>query len=103
MSCRRPRPARWRYLQEEYVAARMLDELQADLRARSCRPAPARRADIPKADGSKRPLGIPALHDRVAQQAPNYVMLPTQLAGVSRRQARTRAARLSPAQASWGL
>ena len=47
------------FVQEEYGVARMLGELQADLRAGSYRPAPARRVDIPKPDGSKRPLGIP--------------------------------------------
>ncbi len=47
------------YVQEVCGVARMLGELQADLRAGCYRPAPARRVDIPKPDGSKRPLGIP--------------------------------------------
>ena len=47
------------YVQDEYGAGRLLAELQADLREGTYRPAPARRVDIPKPDGSKRPLGIP--------------------------------------------
>ncbi len=64
------------YVQEEYGVARMLGELQADLRAGVYRPAPARRVDIPKPDGSKRPLGIPGIRDRVAQQAARLVLEP---------------------------
>jgi len=47
------------FVQEEYGVARLLAELQHDLREGTYRPAPARRVDIPKPDGSKRPLGIP--------------------------------------------
>jgi RNA-directed DNA polymerase len=64
------------YVQEEYGVARMLAELQADLREGSYRPAPARRVEIPKPDGSKRPLGIPTVRDRVAQQAAKIVLEP---------------------------
>jgi RNA-directed DNA polymerase len=64
------------YVQEEYGVARMLGELQADLRAGVYRLAPARRVDIPKPDGSKRPLGIPVVRDRVAQQAAKLVLEP---------------------------
>jgi RNA-directed DNA polymerase len=64
------------YVQEEYGVQRLLAELQADLREGTYRPAPARRADIPKPDGSKRPPGIPTVRDRVAQQAAKIVLEP---------------------------
>jgi len=64
------------YVQEVYGVARLLGELQADLRAGTYRPAPARRVDIPKPQGGKRPLGIPAVRDRVAQQAAKLVLEP---------------------------
>jgi RNA-directed DNA polymerase len=54
----------------------LLGELQADLRAGAYRPAPARRVDIPKPDGGKRPLGIPVVRDRVAQAAAKIVLEP---------------------------
>ena len=61
---------------EAYGVQRMLDVLQADLKAGSYRPAPSRRVDIPKPVGGVRPLGIPTVRDRVAQQAAKLVLEP---------------------------
>jgi len=61
---------------EAYGAQRMVDELQEDLRAGNYHPAPVRRVEIPKPDGSKRPLGIPTVKDRVAQQGAKIVLEP---------------------------
>jgi len=61
---------------EEYGVDRMLRELRHDLREGVYRPAPARRVDIPKPRGGKRPLGIPTVRDRVAQAAAKVVLEP---------------------------
>jgi len=55
---------------EAYGVHRMLDELQDRLRAGTYRPCAVRRVEIPKPDGSKRPLGIPTVADRVASRQP---------------------------------
>ncbi len=61
---------------EAYGVERMLDELQADLRAGRYRPQPSLRRQIPKPQGGVRPLGIPTVRDRVAQQAAKLVLEP---------------------------
>ena len=55
---------------------RWLDELAADLKAKSYRPQPVRRVSIPKPDGKRRPLGIATIRDRVAQMAVVLVLGP---------------------------
>jgi RNA-directed DNA polymerase len=64
------------YVEDVYGVERMLGELQCDLREGRYRPAPARRVDIPKPQGGTRPLGIPSVRDRVAQQAAKLVLEP---------------------------
>lgn len=53
-----------------------LVSLQEELSSKSYRPSPVKRVYIPKADGSKRPLGIPTLRDRVVQMAVVLILEP---------------------------
>jgi RNA-directed DNA polymerase len=62
---------------EEYGVSRLLDELEADLKAGAYRPLPARRVFIPKPGSSEqRPLSIPSVRDRVVQAAVKIVLEP---------------------------
>lgn len=53
-----------------------LSYLSEQLRAGTYQPKPIRRCFIPKADGTKRPLGIPTVRDRIVQGAVRHVMEP---------------------------
>jgi len=63
-------------LAEEGGVKAFLVSVREELCSKSYRPSPVKRVYIPKADGSKRPLGIPTLKDRVVQMAVVLILEP---------------------------
>jgi len=53
-----------------------LENISKQLKSGKYRPQPVKRVWIPKTDGSLRPLGIPAIRDRIVQQACRIVVDP---------------------------
>lgn len=63
-------------MENEEAVSELLAELAEALKSKTYKPDPVKRVMIPKADGSKRPLGIPTIRDRVAQMAVKLVIEP---------------------------
>lgn len=55
---------------------KFLEDLMKDLKEKKYKPKAVKRVYIPKADGKKRPLGIPTIRDRVVQQSVLLIIEP---------------------------
>jgi len=63
-------------LERENGVESFLAAIHDELKSKTYRPSPVKRVYIPKADGKKRPLGIPTLKDRVVQMAVVMILEP---------------------------
>ena len=60
----------------EKLLEEKINEIHCELKSGKYRPSPVKRTYIDKDDGTKRPLGIPTVKDRVVQQAVRNVIEP---------------------------
>ena len=63
-------------LEQDNGVETFLAEIHNELKSKTYHPSPVKRVYIPKADGTKRPLGIPTLKDRVVQMAVVLILEP---------------------------
>jgi RNA-directed DNA polymerase len=63
-------------LERENGVKNFLAAIHDELKSKTYHPSPVKRVYIPKADGKKRPLGIPTLKDRVVQMAVVMILEP---------------------------